>query len=125
MRINFRRLLPVFAIATGVALVTVTSAFKTKPDINKNSTLTEYYFTFNGSNGQEADVTQWSQISEADYESSSCGNPYRGCELSTTSVTGSGSSLHPAKVDVTGSGTNISPTTGDGVDDVQNRDASY
>jgi len=114
----------VFAIATGVALVTVTSAFKEAPKA-KAGDPTEYYFIFNGSNGQEADESQWSPIDETTYDLTDCPNQFRGCALRTTTVTGTGANMHPAQVDVTGSGTNISPVTGDGVDQVKNRNTSY
>ncbi|MGF7229954.1 hypothetical protein [Arachidicoccus sp.] len=118
------RLLPVFAIAAGIALVGVTSAFKEAPKANV-SDLTTYYFQFNGSNGQEDQPAEWSQIDATTYTLSPCNSTHRGCVLATTSVTGSGSNLHPSQVDVDGSGSNKSPKTGDGVIEVKNRDDSY
>lgn len=124
MRINFRRLLPMFAIATGVALVGVTSAFKEAPKVRSNDPTT-YYFQFNGSNGQEDQPAEWSQIDENTYDLSPCNSTHRGCALATTSVTSDGTNLHPSQVDVDGSGTDKSPKTGDGVIEVKNRDDSY
>lgn len=115
-------MLPACAVAVGVALVTVTSAFTEVP--KTNGPLAEYYFEYNQPTGQEADEAQWEPITQLEYEASTCSGLIHGCVLKTTSVTGSGTSMRPSKVNVTENNGEIAPITGDGVLEVKNRDVS-
>lgn len=124
---RIEKMLPACGFAIAVALVGITSAFKDAP--KKSGDPTTYYFQFNGSNGQEDDPAQWSEIDESTYDLSSCNQKFRGCALATTSVTGTAPDLHPSQVDVDADPlhpmTNKSPKIGDGVTEVKNHDASY
>lgn len=132
----------IIAVIAVVMVVAVASAFGKLPQSNEKvvpakaskkapqpkeekEALVNYYFIFNGTNGQENDETKWSQIDQSTYDLSSCSNAYRGCALKTTAVTGTAPNIHPTKVNVTGSGTDVSPTLGDGVIEVKNKNSSY
>ena len=118
--------MPVFAIAIGLVLALATSAFKQVPKDQNIDPL--FYFQFNGSNGQEDQPSQWSEISQSVYDLSACSETFRGCMLATTSVTGSGANLHPAQIDVNtdpNNSSNKSPKIGNGVSEVKNRVESY
>ena len=118
--------MPVFAIAIGLVLALATSAFKERPMDKTTDPI--YYFRFDGTNGQEDQESQWNAISQSVYDLSSCNQTFRGCMLATTSVTGSGSNLHPAQVDVTtdqNNSANKSPITSSQVIEVKNKVNSY
>jgi hypothetical protein len=123
---NIRKMIPSFAIAIGMVLAMATSAFKEVP--GNKSTDPIFYFRFDGTNGQEDQEAQWTAISQSVYDLSACNKALRGCMLATTTVTGSGSNLHPAQVDVDtdpNNSANKSPITGDGVTQVKNKVNSY
>ena len=123
---DFKKIMPVFAIAIGLVLALATSAFKQVPKDQNADPI--FYFRFDGSDGQEDQPSQWTEISKSVYDLSSCNKQLRGCMLATTTVTGSGSNLHPAQIDVTtdpNNTANKSPITGDGVTQVKNRVQSY
>jgi hypothetical protein len=116
----------VFAVAIiSVAFTTVRKNEVKEPSEDK-AVLVDYYFRFDGDDGQEDDESLWIQIGANMYNLGSCNQPYRGCMLKTTSITGtSGAGAHPSVVNVTGTAPNISPTIGGGVIEVKNRVASY
>jgi hypothetical protein len=123
---HLKKTTPVIAIAIGLVLALATSAFKQAPKNKSNDTI--YYFRFDGTNGQEDQEAEWTAISQSVYDLSACNKSLRGCMLATTSITGSGSNLHPAQVDVDtdpNNPANKSPKTGDGVIEVKNRVNSY
>jgi hypothetical protein len=60
----------------------------TKPDapISQNPKTLSYYFEFTGAHGDEADVSQWQEISLSDYNALSCSGQNEGCKIATSSV---------------------------------------
>lgn len=60
----------------------------TKPDatMEQNPNTLSYYFEFTGAHGDEADVTEWQEISLSEYNALSCLGQRQGCKIATQSV---------------------------------------
>lgn len=115
-----------FTVALTAAAFTTVKKQEAKKSIKDKDLLIDYYFRFDGDDGQEDDESLWIQISATMYNLGSCNQQYRGCMLKTTTITGtSGAGAHPATVNITGTAPNVSPTTGGGVTEVKNRVSSY
>lgn len=104
-------LLPIFAIAIGVALVTVTSAFKEKPKFKSGDTT--YYFEYQS--GDASNPSNWQYTSDetlCDGDGESCKIRLTQAHVNTTTtpVTIDASSEPSGKLPtVAGSGSNLVP----------------
>jgi hypothetical protein len=75
---------------TGIlAVIIATGAVAfTKPNatMKQNPKTLSYYFQFTGAHGDEANVTEWQEISLSDYNALSCSGQNEGCKIATSSV---------------------------------------
>jgi len=75
---------------TGILAVIIAAgavAF-TRPNatIKQNPKTLSYYFQFTGTHGDEANVTEWQEISLSDYNALVCSAQSEGCKIATSSV---------------------------------------
>ncbi|HTN05991.1 hypothetical protein [Agriterribacter sp.] len=126
-------MLPLFAVIAAIALTFVVSSFQKgineKNPKGSQPTLIDYYFKFDGTDGEETNEMKWTETDAADFNSTlTCTSIRRGCKLKTTKITGtSGVDAHPELVEVDGTAPNISPKTSvaSGVTQVKNRVPTY
>jgi hypothetical protein len=90
------------AVMLGIALAFGTSAFKNskKNHSRDKAALTEFYFQFMGTHGNESNTSLWKELSSSDYDLLDCPGSTAGCKIISSSVTGTVPDRHPTSVPV-------------------------
>ncbi|GAB3361093.1 hypothetical protein GCM10027566_27300 [Arachidicoccus ginsenosidivorans] len=121
------KMMTVSAILIGIVTVGANKKAEVDSVLNLgNSNLTEHYFQFTGSDGQENQPAAWEEITATQYNLQSCTGAVSGCKLMASDVTtDQNGHVHPTQVytivpdpahpDI------LQPITGLGIDQVKNR----
>lgn len=84
--------------ALSAAIIFAAFAYPKTVPVNK-SNLIEYFYRFDGTSGQESNMSKWTQITQGAYDSLSCPNgSAQGCKIKNTT----NSAGHPTSVPLSG-----------------------
>ena len=80
-------IIPMLTVIVGLVLAIGVSAFTHARQNIKHDKLTTVYYKFIGTNDNAADqISNWSSISQNDYDNLSCSGAHRACSLAASST---------------------------------------
>lgn len=81
--------------------ITAVAFNNAEPEQTVDSNLVNYFYRFDGSPGDEDDMTKWTQITQGAYDSLPCSGSAKACKITNTTID---LNNHPTEVPLNGSG---------------------